>query len=199
MAAFVRLAVDLSRSVPQQEDAQSRAQTLAADAVAHQFDVAMQLREKQEQKSALFASLCARQRALACARKAEQYRFNAMREKETTRLMRENQKHTQNAEEKERNEKRQNKRKQERLKLTAWTLFFAGLCTVVVLLFTQFLLPYSDYKKAQSYQASGDLEAAYAVYERLGSFRDSEEQCKRIEDIISADVPTLPFPIARLK
>ncbi|MBE6813053.1 MAG: hypothetical protein E7523_09245 [Ruminococcaceae bacterium] len=226
VAAFVRLATESARNFAQNEDAQSRAQTLAADAVAHQFDVAMQLREKQEQKAALFASLCAKQRslatqkeceelaaefrrlsdyrdasdrALACARKAEQYRFNAMREKETGRLLRENKKYTQTLEEKERKEKRESKKKQERLILTACTLFFVGLCSAVVLLFTQLILPFADYNRAQELQTVGELESAYEIYEKLGSFMDSEEQRAKIEDIISSDVPLLPFSITRMK
>ncbi len=226
VAAFVRLAMETARNLAQNEDAQSRAQTLAADAVAHQFDVAMQLREKQEQKAALFASLCARQRslatqkdcevlaaefrrladyrdasdrALACARKAEQYRFNAMREKETTRLLHENKKYTQTLAEKERKEKRESKKKQERLLTTAGTLFLLGLCTCLILLFTQFILPLSDYNRAKKLQTEGNLEAAYEIYEQLGSFRDSQEQCEQIDEIISSAVPTTPFAITRLK
>ncbi len=226
VAAFIRLAMDSARNLAQNEDLQSRAQTLAADAVAHQFDVAMQLREKQEQKAALFASLCAKQRtlanqkeceslaaefrrladyrdasdrALACARKAEQYRFNAMREKETGRLLLENKKYTQSLEEREWKEKRMTRKKQERRILTAGTLFLVGLCAALILLFTQLILPLADYNRAKKLQSTGDIAAAYEIYDQLGSFKDSEEQCSRIEDIISNDVPLLPFRIERMK
>ncbi|MBR3955450.1 MAG: hypothetical protein IKJ63_08265 [Clostridia bacterium] len=226
VAAFVRLAMESARNFAQNEDAQSRAQTLAADAVARQFDVAMQLREKQEQKAALFASLCTKQRslasqkeceelaaefrrladyrdasdrALACARKAEQYRFDAMREKETKRLLLENKKYTQTVAKKERKEKREGKKNQERLLLTACTLLFVSFCTCVVLLFTQFLLPLADYNRAKKLQMAGDIEAAYAIYEQLGSFRDSEEQCSQIEEIVASAVPIAPFAGTRMK
>lgn len=220
VAAFVRMAEETAKNMPVNEDIQTRAQTLAADAVSHQFDVAMQLREKQEQKEALFASLCAKQRsvstqeaceelaaefrrladfkdasdrALACARKAELYRFYAMREKETTRLLHENKKRSQDAQEKERNDKRHIKKRQDRLQLTAATLLFATICTAVILLLTQLLLPYADYRKAREYQYAGELSSALAIYEELGQFMDSEEQRCIIEDIFSADLPTEPF------
>ncbi len=220
VAAFVRLAEELAKNVPLDEDVQSRAQTLAADAVSHQFDVAMQLREKQEQKEALFASLCAKQRsvatqeecdalaaefrrladfrdasdrALACARKAEQYRFNAMREKETKRLLLENKKRRQQTQEKEKNDKRLAKKRQDRLQLTAVTMFFVAFCTAVILLVTQLLLPLADYRNAQKLQYAGELSAALAIYEELGDFKDSEEQRRIIENILSSDVPTDPF------
>ncbi len=220
VAAFVRLAMEQSRNFSQNEDAQSRAQTLAADAVAHQFDVAMQLREKQEQKAALFASLCTRQRslttqkecealaaefrrladyrdasdrALACSRKAEQYRFNAMREKETKRLLLENKKRAQTLAKKERKEKREGRKKQEQLLLSACTTAFIAFSVCVVLLITQFLLPTADYNRARKLQTSGNLEAAYEIYEQLGSFKDSEEQCSQIEEILSSAVPPAPF------
>ena len=220
VSACVRLAVKSARDFPNAEDADARAQAWAADAVAQQFDVAMQLREKQEHKAALFADLCAKQRvlharedyealglefrklgeyrdaadrALFCARKAEQFRFEKMRNEETARLSAENRKRSAQTRQAERKNGLPKKKKRDRLEMAGGIVLFSALTAAVVLLFTQLLLPYGDYRRANDLLLSGQAEEAYSIFEQLDGFLDSEEQCRRIQNAMQVPVPSEPF------
>jgi len=51
-----------------------------------------------------------------------------------------------------------------------------SIVIVAVCVVTLFVIPNNQYKEAVSLRAAGNLDEAYAIFEELGSFRDSEEQ-----------------------
>lgn len=226
IGSLIRKATDLARRFPLLDSPDAREEAFAADAIAQKFDVAMQLREKQEKKAILFEQLCARQRtaetqqdceqlaqefrrlsdykdaserALACGRRAEIFRFEKMQREETERLLEENHARAQKYHTDEKKKAAAKKRKQERLRFTGATALFTAVCACIILLLTQFVFPFFDYKTAQKELAAGNVEVAVSVFEELDCFLDSEEQCSLLREAMDTDVPTDPFVIARMR
>lgn len=226
LGSYIRKVTELARRAPLQEDFGAREEALTADAIAQQFDVAMQLREKQEKKAALFEQLCAGQRtaetqkdfellaqefrrmadykdaaerASACSRKAELHRFEKMQAEETQRLLLENRRFAQEKEAAAKKSTGARKKQYDRMIFTGVTALFVAVCTCIILFLTQLVFPYFDYRSAQKELAAGNVEEAMSVYEQLDGFMDSEEQYSVLREAMDATVPTDPFALARIR
>ena len=91
------------------------------------------------------------------------------------------------------------KKRQERLQFTGATALFVTVCACIILMLTQLVFPYFDYKTAQKELSAGNMEVAVSMFRELDGFMDSEEQCSLLREAMDTDVPTDPFVIARMR